>query len=63
MSGQIYSNTSFANMNDLLNKQEEDFKKIDKEKDNNNIVRYAILVGVSALVILSLKLLIKKNKK
>lgn len=63
MSGQIYSNTSLANINDLLNQQEEDFKKIDKEKDDKNIIRYAILVGVSALVILSLKLLIKKNKK
>ena len=63
MSGQIYSNTSLANINDLLNQQEEDFKKIDKEKDDKNIIRYAILIGVSALVILSLKLLIKKNKK
>lgn len=63
MSGQIYSNTSLANINDLLNQQEEDFKKIDKKKDDKNIIRYAILVGVSALVILSLKLLIKKNKK
>jgi len=62
MSGLIYSNTSLANINNLLEQQEEGFKKQDKEQDTKKIVRYAVLLGVSVLAIALLKLVVKKKK-
>ena len=42
MSGLIYSNTSLANINNLLNEQEKEFQEIDKEQDNKKIIRFGI---------------------
>ena len=62
MSGLIYSNTSLANINNLLNEQEKEFQEIDKEQDNKKIIRFGIILGVSVLSILLLKLVVKKKK-
>jgi hypothetical protein len=62
MSGLIYSNTSLANINNLLNEQEKQFQEIDKEQDNKKIIRFGIILGVSVLSILLLKIIIKNKK-
>jgi hypothetical protein len=62
MSGLIYSNTSLANINNLLNEQEKEFQEIDKEQDSKKIIRFGIILGVSVLSILLLKLIVKKKK-
>jgi len=62
MSGLIYSNTSLANINNLLEQQEEGFKKQDKEQDTKKIIRFGIILGVSVLSILLLRLVVKKKK-
>lgn len=62
MSGLIYSNTSLANINNLLNEQEKQFQEIDKEQDNKKIIRFGIILGVSVLSILLLKLIVKNKK-
>jgi hypothetical protein len=62
MSGLIYSNTSLANINNLLNEQEKEFQEIDKEQDSKKIIRFGIILGVSILSILLLKLVVKKKK-
>jgi len=62
MSGLIYSNTSLANINNLLNEQEKEFQEIDKEQDNKKIIRFGIILGVSVLSILLLKLIVKNKK-
>jgi hypothetical protein len=48
----------------LLDEQEEEFKKIDQNTENQTkrIIRFGIILGVSAILILGLKVLIKKNK-
>jgi len=62
MSGLIYSNTSLANINNLLEQQEEGFKKQDKEQDTKKIVRYGVLLGITVVAIVLLKLVVKKKK-
>lgn len=62
MSGLIYSNTSLANINNLLNEQERQFQEIDKEQDSKKIIRFGIILGVSVLSILILILVVKKKK-
>jgi hypothetical protein len=62
MSGLIYSNTSLANINNLLNEQEKEFQEIDKEQDSKKIIRFGIILGVSVLSILLLKIIVKKKK-
>ncbi len=62
MSGLIYSNTSLANINNLLNEQERQFQEIDKEQDSKKIIRFGIILGVSVLSILLLRLVVKKKK-
>jgi hypothetical protein len=62
MSGLIYDSSSISRINNLLDKQEEEFKKIDKEQDNKKIIRFGIILGVSVLSILLLKIIVKKKK-
>jgi len=62
MSGLIYSNTSLANINNLLEQQEEGFKKQDKEQDTKKIVRYGVLLGITVVAVVLLKLVVKKKK-
>lgn len=63
MSGLIYDEKAYGRISSLLDQQEEDFKSIDKSSENQTktIIRIGIIVGVSALIILGFKALIKKN--
>jgi hypothetical protein len=62
MSGLIYDSSATGRINNLLNEQEEEFKKIDKEQNSKKIIRYVIIGGASVLTILVLKLLVNKKK-
>lgn len=62
MSGLIYDSSAVSRINNLLNQQEEEFKKIDKEQDNKKIIRFGIILGASVLTILLLKILVKNKK-
>ena len=62
MSGLIYDSSAIGRINNLLNEQEEEFKKIDKEQNSKKIIRYVIIGGASVLTILELKLLVNKKK-
>jgi hypothetical protein len=62
MSGLIYDSSAIGRINNLLNEQEEELKKIDKEQNSKKIIRYVIIVGASVLTILVLKLLVNKKK-
>jgi hypothetical protein len=62
MSGLIYDSSAIGRINNLLNEQEEEFKKIDKEQNSKKIIRYVIIGGASVLTILVLKLLVNKKK-
>ncbi len=62
--GLIYDQNAYGRINSLLDEQEEEFKKIDQNAENQTkkIIRFGIILGVSAILILGLKVLIKKNK-
>jgi hypothetical protein len=62
--GLIYDPTASKRIDDFLSSQEQEFQNIDKseEAQNKRFIRIGILVGVSALLILGLKILIKRNK-
>jgi hypothetical protein len=62
--GLIYDPTALKRIDEFLNTQEEEFQNIDKseEAQNKRFIRIGILVGVSAILILGLKVLIKRNK-
>ena len=62
--GLIYDQNAYGRINSLLDEQEEEFKKIDQNTENQTkrIIRFGIILGVSAILILGLKVLIKKNK-
>jgi hypothetical protein len=61
--GLIYDPTASKRIDDFLSTQEQEFQKVDKssEAQTKRFIRIGILVGVSALLILGLKILIKKN--
>ena len=62
--GLIYDPTALKRIDDFLSSQEQEFQNIDKseEAQNKRFIRIGILVGASALLILGLKILIKRNK-
>lgn len=62
--GLIYDPTALSRIEDLLTKQEEQFKKEDKssEAQKQKIIRYAVIFGVSVVAILLLKVILKKKK-
>lgn len=62
--GLIYDPTAYARINDFLSSQEEELKKIDNNSENQkqNIIRYSVILGVSALAILMIKIIVKKKK-
>lgn len=63
MSGLIYDSSAITRIDNLLNQQEEELNKIDKEQDTKKIIRYGIILGISALAIIVLKLVVKNRKK
>lgn len=62
--GLIYDPTALSRIEDLLTKQEEQFKKEDKssEAQKQKIIRYSVIFGVSVVAILLLKVILKKKK-
>ena len=62
MSGLIYDSSAIGRINELLENQEKEFQEIDKEQDNKKIIRFGIILGVSALSILLLKIIVQKKK-
>jgi hypothetical protein len=62
--GLIYDPTAFNRIDDFLSSQEKELQKIDSESENQNkkVIRIAILVGVSAILILGLKIITKRKK-
>ncbi len=63
MSGLIYDSSAITRIDTLLNQQEEELKKIDKEQDSKKIIRYGVILGISILAIVVLKLAVKNKKK
>jgi hypothetical protein len=65
MAGLIYSSGEMSRTQDLLNKQEEQMKGIDKEKEaqNSSVLRYTIIIAgaVVLLVLLKVGLSIKRK--
>lgn len=62
--GLIYDPTAYNRIDDFLSSQEKELQKIDSESENQNkkVIRIAILVGVSAILILGLKIITKRKK-
>jgi hypothetical protein len=62
--GLIYDPTAYNRIDDFLTSQEKELQKIDSESENQNkkVIRIAILVGVSAILILGLKIITKRKK-
>lgn len=62
--GLIYDPTAYKRIDDFLSTQEEELVKLEKsnESQKQKLIRLAVIVGVSAILILGLKVLIKKNK-
>lgn len=62
--GLIYDPTAVSRIEDVLSQQEELFKKEDKsnQAQKQKVIRYAVIVGISALAILLLKVVVKKKK-
>ena len=62
--GLIYDPTAVSRIEDVLSQQEELFQQEDKsdEVKKQKIIRYAVIVGISALAILLLKVVVKKKK-
>lgn len=62
MAGYIYDASAEKRLQDFVNKQEEEFSKIDKEQYDKKLIQYAIVVGGVAVTILILGLVFKKKK-
>jgi hypothetical protein len=62
--GLIYDPTASKRIDDFLSGQEEEFVRLEKsdESQKQKIIRLAVILGVSAILILGLKVLIKRNK-
>ena len=65
MAGLIYDSSEMSRIQDLLNKQETQMKAIDKEKEaqNSSVLRYAIIIGSSVLLLVLLKVGLSLKKK
>lgn len=62
MAGYIYDASAEKRLQDFVNKQEEEFNKIDKEQYDKKLIQYAIVVGGVAVTILILGLVFKNKK-
>jgi len=62
--GLIYDPSAVSRIENLLNQQEELFKQEDKNSkvQNQKIIRFGIIFGISVISILVLKAIIKKKK-
>lgn len=62
--GLIYDPTAYKRIDDFLSSQETELVKLEKsdESRKQKLIRLGVILGVSAILILGLKVLIKKNK-
>lgn len=61
--GVIYDAIAYDRIDKFLDEQEEELKKIDKQQDEKKVIRYAILVGATIVLILGIKILTSRNAK
>ena len=61
--GVIYDNSAYDRLDKFLDSQQAELKKIDKEQDKKKVIRYAILVGATVLLIVGLKIFTSRNEK
>jgi|LakMenEpi03Aug12_release.lakeMendotaPanAssembly.Ray.scaffolds.fasta_scaffold27143_15 hypothetical protein len=62
--GLIYDPTAYKRIDDFLSSQETELVKLEKsdESQKQKLIRLGVILGVSAILILGLKVLIKRNK-
>lgn len=60
--GLIYDSTAEKRLQEFIQKQEDEFKAIDKEQMDKKAIQYAIVVGGVVVTILILGLIFKKKK-
>ena len=61
--GLIYDPTAYKRIDDFLSSQETELVKLEKsdESQKQKLIRLGVILGVSAILILGLKVLIKKK--
>lgn len=62
--GVIYDSNEISRLESFLNKQNDLMEKVDKETQvqNKNILRYAVILGGVAIVLVLFKVLVNKKK-
>jgi hypothetical protein len=62
--GLIYDPTAYKRIDDFLSSQEEELVSLEKSDENQKqkLIRLGVILGVSAILILGLKVLIKRKK-
>jgi hypothetical protein len=62
--GLIYDPTAYKRIDDFLSSQETQLVKLEKsdESRKQKLIRLGVILGVSAILILGLKVLIKRKK-
>jgi capsule polysaccharide export protein KpsC/LpsZ len=62
--GVIYDSNELSRVENFLNQQNDLMEKVDKEKEvqNKNILRYAVILGGIAIVLVLFKVLVDKKK-
>jgi hypothetical protein len=62
--GLIYDPTAYKRIDDFLSSQETELVKLEKsdESQKQKLIRLGVILGVSAILILGLNVLIKRNK-
>jgi len=62
--GVIYDSNEISRLESFLNQQNDLMEKVDKEKEvqNKNILRYAVILGGIAIVLVLFKVLVDKKK-
>lgn len=62
--GLIYDPTAYKRIDDFLSSQETELVKLEKsdESRKQKLIRLGVILGVSAILILGLKVLIKRKK-
>jgi len=62
--GVIYDSNEISRLESFLNQQNDLMEKVDKEKEvqNKNILRYAVILGGVAIVLVLFKVLVNKKK-
>lgn len=64
MAGVVYDSNEVSRMESFLNKQNDIMEQVDKETQvkNKSILRYAVILGGVAIVLVLFKVLVDKKK-